>query len=295
MLDLSTGLARHYPGTSFMLGMHAFALEQAGRCDEAVRVAQAAIVRNPLDAWAIHALAHAIYEMAAFDTGITRLPPAIHPGTNLNGLRHLLLGLLALMYLGRGDYARASGLTRAVFEREPSSIPGDLHDSISLLWRLELCGTDVTARWAPFTAIAGARLDRQGLLFHAAHLAMALAAGGDWATAETQLRMLRARRPRDRSRLTGRVLVPLVEGIHAFPRRDYRDAADRLEPVVPRVVRLGGGRAQRDVFHDTLLEACLRAGAGDRARRCRERALHRRPPRCWTGRASGVNSSPQNA
>lgn len=289
MLDLSTGLARHYPGTSFMLGMHAFALEQAGRCDEAVRVAQAAIVRNPLDAWAIHALAHAIYEMAAFDTGITRLPPAIHPCTNLNWFRNHLLWHLALMYLGRGDYARASGLTRAVFEREPSSIPGDLHDSISLLWRLELCGTDVTARWAPFTAIAGARLDRQGLLFHAAHLAMALAAGGDWATAETQLRMLRERSARDRSGLTGGVLVPLVEGIHAFARRDYRDAADRLEPVVPRVVGLGGSRAQRDVFHDTLLEACLRAGDGDRARRYLELRLHRRPDHYWKARAAGLN------
>src|SRR5260370_5613518 len=208
MLDLSTGLARHYPGTSFMLGMHAFALEQAGRCDEAVRVAQAAIVRNPLDAWAIHALAHAIYEMAAFDTGITRLPPAIHPCTNLNWFRNHLLWHLALMYLGRGDYARASGLTRAVFEREPSSIPGDLHDSISLLWRLELCGTDVTARWAPFTAIAGARLDRQGLLFHAAHLAMALAAGGDWPTAEPQLAMLRHPTPPDPSAPTRRVPAP---------------------------------------------------------------------------------------
>jgi hypothetical protein len=272
-----------------MLGMHAFALEQAGRCDEAVRVAQAAIVRNPLDAWAIHALAHAIYEMAAFDTGITRLPPAIHPCTNLSWFRNHLLWHLALMHLGRGDYARASELARAVFEREPSSIPGDLHDSISLLWRLELCGADVTARWAPFTAIAGARLDRQALLFHAAHLAMALAAGGDWATAETQLRMLRERSARDRSGLTGGVLVPLVEGIHAFARRDYRDAADRLEPVVPRVVGLGGSRAQRDVFHDTLLEACLRAGDGDRARRYLELRLHRRPDHYWKARAAGLN------
>src|SRR5258708_20273375 len=128
-------------------------------------------------------------EVGGLGTGITRLPTAIHSWTNLNWFRNLLLWHLALMYLGRGDYARASGLARAVFEREPSSIPGDLHDSISLLWRLELCGTDVTARWAPFTAIAGARLHRQGLLFHPAHLPMPLAAGGDWATAETQLRM----------------------------------------------------------------------------------------------------------
>src|SRR3989454_299374 len=79
MLDLSSVLTRYYPGSSFMLGLHAFALEQAGRCDEALRIAQAAIGKNPRDAWSVHALAHALYELGAFDTGVTRLPPAIHP------------------------------------------------------------------------------------------------------------------------------------------------------------------------------------------------------------------------
>src|SRR3989449_10793938 len=101
---------------------------------EAARIARAAIEKNPRDAWSIHALAHAIYEMAAFDTGITRLPPAIHPCSNLNWFRNHLLWHLILMHLGRGEYERASRLGRTVFEREPSSIAGDLHDSISLLW-----------------------------------------------------------------------------------------------------------------------------------------------------------------
>ncbi len=118
MLALTTVLARWHAGNSYMMGMHAFALEQAGRCDEAVRLAQAAIAKNPLDAWSIHALAHAIYEMAAFDTGIARLPPAIHPCTNLNWFRNHLLWHLVLMHLARGDYARASDLGRSVFERE---------------------------------------------------------------------------------------------------------------------------------------------------------------------------------
>ena len=133
ILALASTLTRYHPGDSFMLGLHAFALEQAGRCDEAVRLAGAAILKNPRDAWAIHALAHALYEMAAFDTGITRLPPAIHPCTHLGWFKNHLLWHLALMHLARGEYNRASELARTVFERSPSSIPGDLHDSISLL------------------------------------------------------------------------------------------------------------------------------------------------------------------
>jgi len=145
---------------------------------------------------------------------------------------------------------------------------------------------DVAARWRPFAAIAAQRLDRQGLLFHAAHLAMALAAGGDWPTAERQLGMLRERSGTDDSGLTGEVVVPLVEGIHAFARRDYRAALDRLEPLGPRIIRLGGSRAQRDVFDDTLLEACFRAGDGERTRRYLEARLHRRPDHHWKSRAS---------
>src|SRR5438046_8188742 len=160
MLDLSTALARHHSGSSFMLGLHAFALEQAGRCDEAVRAAQAAILRNPLDAWSIHALAHAIYEMAAFDTGIGRLPPAIHPCTHLNWFRNHLLWHLILMHLGRGEYERASRLGRTVFEREPWSIAADLHDSISRLCPLDACGSDLAERSPPSAALPAARSAR---------------------------------------------------------------------------------------------------------------------------------------
>ena len=43
------------------------------------------MARNPQDAWAVHALAHALYEMAAFDEGVDRLPPAIHRASTSTG------------------------------------------------------------------------------------------------------------------------------------------------------------------------------------------------------------------
>jgi len=286
MLALADALTRYHPGNGFMLGLHAFALEQAGRCDEAVRMALVATQKNPRDAWGIHALAHALYELAAFDAGITRLPTAIEPCTHLGWFRNHLLWHLALMHMGRGEYEVASDFGRRVFEGAPSSIPGDLHDSISLLWRLELLGREVGDRWQPFARIAGERLDRQALLFHAAHLAMALAASGDWATAERQLGMLRERGARDRTGLVRDVLVPLVEGIHAFAGRDYPRAVERIAPLTPRIIELGGSRAQRDVFHDTLLEACFRAGDMTRAEQLLTDRVARRPDRFWKTRAA---------
>ena len=147
MLEVTSAMLPSYPGDSFVLGMHAFALEEADRCEEAARAAEAALALNPRDAWGVHALAHALYESADFDAGITRLPPAIHPCRGLNWFRNHLLWHLALLHFARGDYARVAAMSRTVFERAPSSIAGDLHDSISLLWRMELAGRPMGERW----------------------------------------------------------------------------------------------------------------------------------------------------
>jgi tetratricopeptide (TPR) repeat protein len=286
MLALTETLLPHYPADSFVLGLHAFALEEAGRCPEAVHAADAALALNPRDAWAVHALAHALYESADFDTGVTRLPPAIHPCRGLNWFKNHLLWHLALLHFARGEYARAAAMSRTVFERTPSSIAGDLHDSISLLWRLDLAGRPMAARWAPFAAIARERISRTGLHFHVAHVTMALAAGGDWASAEKHLALVRERAVKDRTGLVGDVVVPLLEGLQAFAAADYARAVARLEPLRPRIVELGGSRAQRDVFHDTLFEATFRAGDAERAGRFLAERLARRPDHFWRTRAA---------
>jgi tetratricopeptide (TPR) repeat protein len=286
MLEATTELVRHNPDSAYMMGMHAFALEEAGRCAEAIGLAERAIAKHPSDAWSIHALAHALFESATFDTGIARLPACIGPCTGLNWFRNHLWWHVALMHLSRGEYERVSEMSREHFEREPSSIAGDLHDAISLLWRFELIGRPPGDRWAPFAAIARERISRTGLQFHVAHVAMALAAAGDWTATAQQVSLLRERAPKDRTGLTADVLVPLVEGLHAFAARDYARTVERIEPLRPRVVELGGSRAQRDVFHDTLLEACFRSGDVDRAERLLTERLHHRPDAFWATRTA---------
>jgi tetratricopeptide (TPR) repeat protein len=286
MLELTEGLLPHYPGDSFVLGTHAFALEEADRCTEAIATADRALTLNPRDAWAVHALAHALYESADFDTGVTRLPPAIHPCRGLNWFRNHLLWHLALLHFARGEYGRVAAMSRTVFERSPSSIAGDLHDSISLLWRMELAGRPMRERWAPFVAIGRERMSRMGLAFHVAHITMALAAGGDWTSVEKHVGMVRERSVKDRTGLMGDVLVPLLEGLQAFAAGDYARSVARLEPLRPRIVELGGSRAQRDVFHDTLFEAAFRAGDAERAARFLAERLGRRPDHFWRTRVA---------
>src|SRR5262249_47390630 len=148
-------------------------------------------------------------------------PAAIHPCTHLGWFRNHLLWHLTLMHLSRGDYARASRMSRAIFEKAPSSVPGELHDSISLLWRLQLCGFPMGERCRALVHSARDRMKRPGLHFHAAHLGMALVAGGDWETARAHLDVLRGRASGDDSGLILEVLVPLLDGLHAFAAGEY--------------------------------------------------------------------------
>lgn len=110
--------------------------------------------------------------------------------------------------------------------------------------------------------------------------------GRDWPAAQRQLALLRERAPKDRTGLVGAVVLPLVEGVNAFGAGDYRRAVDVLEPLRGRFIELGGSRAQRDVFADTLLEACFRAGDVERAERLLAERVARRPDHYWLTRPS---------
>src|SRR5207302_1203960 len=61
LLALTGDLAAVNADEPFMLGLHAFALEEGGRRAEALRAAEAALARDARDAWAVHAFAHALY------------------------------------------------------------------------------------------------------------------------------------------------------------------------------------------------------------------------------------------
>jgi hypothetical protein len=68
-----------------------------------------------------------------------------------------------------------------------------------------------------------------------------------------------------------------MEGLHAFARHEYGDAVAKIAPIEERIIEVGGSHAQREVFHDTLLEAALRAGEPERSRPLLARRLVKRP------------------
>ncbi|PYM58886.1 MAG: hypothetical protein DMD77_06465 [Candidatus Rokuibacteriota bacterium] len=286
MLALTTSLLPALPADGYLLGYHAFALEENRFYAEALPLAERALALNPKDAWAVHAVAHVLYERGENERGVEALPPRIHPCDHLGYFRNHLLWHLALMHLAEGRYDRVGKLFDSVFGSAPITVGSDLQDSVALAWRLDLYGRPDPARWKHLGAAARGWLEMPLLLFHDLHVGMALSAAGDWGAAETQLERLRERGKKSRHRTLPEVVVPMMEGIHAFARGEYADAAARLAPVEDRIVEVGGSHAQREVFHDTLLEAALRAGELERATALLERRLAKRPNpgRYWVER-----------
>ena len=277
MLELTRLVLPALAADGFMLGYHAFALEENRCFDEALPLAERALALNPMDAWAVHAVAHVLYERGENARGVDAVPDRISPCVHLGYFRNHLLWHLALMHLAEGRYERVRQLFEDVFGSIRIAVGSDLQDSVALAWRLDLYGQPDPARWTRLGAAARAWLDMPLLLFHDLHVGMALAAAGDWDAAETQLGRLRERGKKSRNPTLPEVVVPLMEGLHAFARQDYRGAVARILPLEDRIVEVGGSHAQREVFHDTLLEAALRGGRAEQARPLLERRLAKRP------------------
>jgi hypothetical protein len=75
----------------------------------------------------------------------------------------------------------------------------------------------------------------------------------------------------------GAIVPALCAGAAAFARGDYEAAAESLAAALPELARIGGSHAQREVFEDTYIAACLRAGGHDKAAERLSARLERRP------------------
>jgi hypothetical protein len=186
---------------------------------------------------------------------------------------------LYLIDLGRAEEALAD-YDRFTAPKLALDATLDRIDAASLLWRLELAGLDVGARWKPVAAQWMRHLHDHLLAFNDLHLAFAAARSGD----RRQVALLTesldsyAREGRgDNVAVTAEVGRRLIDGVLAFAAQDYEAAIETILPVRYDATRIGGSHAQRDVIDLTLITAAERAGEWRLARALRAERLALRP------------------
>ncbi len=252
------------PLRPYLLGMHAFGLEECGVYDQAEAVGRQAVVGPAKVPWATHAVAHVMEMQGRFSDGQQWLRERQADWAEGNGFANHHWWHLALFHLEALDVAGALALYDDRLSSGHAAITLNRLDGAALLWRVHLLGFDVGRRWldagtgwdlSPAPAGASVFNDLHALLVLIGQQRMAQA-GALVAAVQRSVRSGSA------SELaTARdVGLPLLQGMLAFGHGDFVQALRLVAPLRAQLHRVGGSHAQRDLVAQTLLAASARAG-----------------------------------
>jgi tetratricopeptide (TPR) repeat protein len=244
------------------------------------REVERALALNPHNAFAAHARAHGYYEAGDAESGAGFIEAWL-PGYDRKSQLHCHLSWhQALFELARGRPERARALYEDAIRPAVSYAPPlfNLADAASFLWRWRLYGESppLDDAWGEVVAHGKQYFPRAGIHFADVHAALAEAVSCE--DAVPGVRVAQLTELLEAGRLPQGAVVPgLCAGAAAFGRGDYDAAADSLGAALPELARIGGSHAQRELFEDTYIAACLRAGRHDRAAERLAARLKRRP------------------
>ena len=250
------------PGYGYVLGLKAFALEETGDYAAAEATGREAVARNPGDIWAAHAVAHVMEMQDRPAEGAPWIDGLESHWAGCNNFAYHVYWhrCLFLLEQGRSDEVLAHYDTKVRGDLSEEYL--DISNAVALLWRLEQRGVDVGERWAEL-AEKSARLGEDHMLVFAdAHFMMASAAAGRPGEAESLLESLErfATGYGTEADVAHEVGLPLCRAVLAHRRGRYGEAVDALLPHRAALNRIGGSRAQRDLFEQLLIDAAINGG-----------------------------------
>ena len=246
------------------LAMTAFASELCSDYAAAEAVAERALVIEPRNAWAQHALSHVLIRQGRVAEGLTRLESFLPLLATCGRPIHCHDAWhLALLHLEELDVAAAMRVFRThIWGITPDFVVEQL-DAIALLWCIEMAAGPMDAQWPSIAEHVAPRALETFMPFMNAHYVYALARAERADALEAALAGVRARSAADDEEAK-RVWAPVgravIEAAAAFGAGDRARAAALLDPVMPMMTSIGGSDAQDDLFRQTYLRSLQAAG-----------------------------------
>lgn len=261
-LAVADYLAPHYAGDWWFPAQMAFAQLELGQFSQAETQIERALALNPHSAHAAHIRAHLYYEVGDTRAGLSFLSGWMR-GYDRSGLMHCHNAWHgALWALATGDEA---GMWRAVDEDlnpEVSESPAInlVTDLAALYYRAALAGVEIAPeRWRTLSTYAATAFPKPGMGFVDVHAALIHAMAGE---------------PEALARIEAGAKGPIAdlvvicsEAFRFIAAGHWAEAEALLIPVVAQSERVGGSRAQRDLLEFALLNAQIRQGRAEEARR----------------------------
>ena len=272
-----------HPGFGLALGCHAYALEESGDYAQAEDAGRRAVALDRGDIWAAHAVAHVAEMEGRLEDGIEWIASLAGEWRDCSNFALHLKWHESLYHLELEQHDRVLALYDRDVRAESTDEYLDIANAVSLLWRLEQASVNVGSRWRELAARAAGHFDDHALVFVDMHYLMALAAV-DPAAAEEFLRaceQFAASGQGTEAEVMADVGLPLARAVVAHRRGAYSDAVDHLYPVRQRIRRIGASHAQRDLFHQLLIDAACRAARDGEARELLAERLAWRPNNRW--------------
>jgi hypothetical protein len=260
------------PLRPYVLGMHAFGLEENAHYDHAEAVGRAAVSSAAKVPWATHAVAHVMEMQGRYSDGLQWLRANQSTWAEGNGFANHHWWHTALFHLEGMDIPAALALYDQHLSSPHASITLNRLDGAALLWRLHLLGDDaggnagahVGTRWLDVAQDWDLSPAPAGLsAFNDAHAVMVLLGQQRHGDAEALVDEVQKRLDVgnvSEAAVTMQVGLPLLRGLLAFGREDFASAVRLLWPLRADLLRVGGSHAQRDGAIQTLLVAALRSG-----------------------------------
>lgn len=251
-----------HPARGYLLGCHAFTLEETGEYARAERTGRQGVDLAPDDAWGLHAVAHVFDMTGRARDGLDWLNGREGSWAHCNNFRFHVWWHRALMHLDLSEHDAALALYDADIRAEKTDDYRDISNGASLLARLELEGVDVGNRWEELADLSERRATDGCLAFADLHYMLALC-GGERDSAATAMiaRMRKANAAVcEAQRIIAHPGLHVAQGLQAFAAGEYSTAWMHLRAGHGDLQRIGGSHAQRDVFDRITIEAALRGG-----------------------------------
>ena len=246
------------------LSMLSFAHELCAEFAKAREFAERSLQLEARNPWAEHTLSHAAIRLGDIAEGERRLRAFLPQARTCSRPIHAHTAWhVAMFALERLDHADALAVLHSDIWGIAPDTTGEQVEAIALLWRLEMAGGAAGNAWAPIADRVEAHCGEAYMPFLSAHHVYALARAGRSAAVDSLRATVAMRTSEPNWRDIGQ---PVVAASVVFARQRWQEAAELLDPVMPRMTSIGGSDAQDDLFRQMYAVALNGCGRGADAR-----------------------------
>jgi hypothetical protein len=260
------------PEYGFMLGCHAFALEENGALTAAEAVGREAVAVEPHDVWGCHAVTHVYETRREPSKGLAWIVLHEERWDEVNNFTRHMSWHRALFHLARNECDIALALYDSKVRDERTDDYRDVANAASLLFRLERQNVPIGLRWTELADLAERRRGDHTLTFAQLHYLLCLlgdrrfdAAYHFFAAMDIEARHGRG----TQAQILASIGIDLAKRMLAQATGDVFATRLAAPGIRKAIAGLGGSRAQRQTF-DYFLDVAPFRGferGSDRAHR----------------------------